>query len=364
MHDPSVLSGGRRATAGVLLALGAAATFGVFTPAAKGALAQVGPIRGAGLAYLAAGTIALGVLLTRALAGMLPIGRRPARHDAPRLLGMSVFGGVVGPALFFAGVSRVAAHHAAVMQHLEFVLTVLAAVLVLGERPGRRGVAGLLFVGAGIALLSVAGVDAGGAGGSSWTGMALIVAACAAWAADNTLARGASDLDPLVVVSIKGLGAGSAWTLASAASPWLLDVRGWGLLLLAGGVGVGVSLLLELLALRRIGAALNAGLFATGPAFGFLWSLAFLGERGGAWSWAALALCGLGAVLLAVDRHAHAHVHHPIRHVHRHHHLDGHHDHAHDPGFDPATEHVHEHEHETVRHAHRHVHDEHHRHRH
>jgi drug/metabolite transporter (DMT)-like permease len=347
-----------------LLALGAAATFGVFAPAAKGALAHVGPIRGAGLAYLAAGAVALGALVARHLAGMPSIGRRLTRQDGPRLLGMTVLGGVLGPTLFFAGVSRVAAHHAAVVQHLEFALTVLAAVLVLGERPGRRGVAGLLFVGAGVVLLSMVGLDARGAVGFPGTGVALIVGACAAWAADNTLARGASDLDPLVVVSIKGLLAGFALVLASAGSPWPLDAQGWGLLLLAGGVGVGVSLVLELLALRRIGAALNAGLFATGPAFGFVWSLVFLGERSSTGSWAALALCLFGAVALAVDRHAHSHVHRPIRHVHRHHHLDGHHEHSHGPDFDPATEHAHEHEHGTMRHVHPHVHDEHHRHRH
>jgi hypothetical protein len=100
-----------------------------------------------------------------------------------------------------------------------------------------------------------------------------------AWACDNTLARGASDLDPLLVVSIKGLGAGVVLSLTSAGDPWPLDARGWGLIVLAGGVGVGASLVLELLALRRIGAALNAGLFATGPAFGFVWSLSFLGEH-------------------------------------------------------------------------------------
>ena len=49
--------------------------------------------------------------------------------------------------LFFAGIARVAAHQAAVVQHLEYVLTILTAVLVLGERPGRKGVAGLVLVG-------------------------------------------------------------------------------------------------------------------------------------------------------------------------------------------------------------------------
>lgn len=353
-----------RALGGVALSLAAAATFGVLAPAAKGALVHVAPMRGAAVAYLAAGCVALLALLFGKAAGLRRRGRSVAWRDAPRLAGMTALGGIVGPALFFAGVERLAAHHAAVLQHLEFGLTVIAAVLILGERMGRRGVAGLVLVGAGVLLLSWIDVGAAGVAGSSWLGGILLAGACIAWAGDNTLARGASDLDPLLVVSIKGLGAGIVSSLASAGSPWPRDAVGWGLVVLAGGVGVGVSLVLELLALRRIGAAVNAGLFATGPAFGFVWSLWFLGERSGAIGWTALLLCLAGAVALALDRHGHAHVHHPMRHTHRHHHLDGHHGHSHGPDFDPATEHVHEHGHEACRHTHSHVHDEHHRHLH
>ena len=353
-----------RAFAGVALSLAAAATFGVLVPASKGALAHVGPLRGAALAYLAAGSVALLALGLARTAGPGRRGRPATKRDAPRLAGMLLLGGIVGPAMFFAGVERLAAHDAAVLQYLEFGLTVVAAVLVLGERPGRRGVAGLILVAAGVLLLSVIGVGPTGTTGSSWSGVILVVGACVAWAGDNTLARGASDLDPLLVVSIKGLGAGVVLTLASAGSPWPSDARGWSLIVLAGGVGVGLSLVLELFALRRIGAAANAGLFATGPAFAFVWSLVFLGERSGPIGWTALVLCLIGAVALAVDRHGHVHVHVAMRHAHRHHHLDGHHGHSHGPDFDPATEHVHEHHHEETRHAHRHVHDEQHRHRH
>ena len=364
MHEGSGRSDRGRALGGVALALAAAATFGVLAPASKGALAHVGPLRGAAMAYLAAGCIALTALIVGRMTGQRQRGRPASKRDAPRLAGMTLLGGILGPAMFFAGVDRLAAHHAAVFQHLEFGLTVLAAVLILGERPGKPGIAGLILVGAGVLLLSVIDLDGAGAVGSSWVGAFLLTGACVAWAGDNTLARGASDLDPLLVVSVKGLSAGIVLSLASARSPWPLDVRGWALVALAGGVGVGVSLVLELLALRRIGAALNAGLFATGPAFGFVWSLAFLGERSSVSSWVALALCVVGAVALSIDSHVHVHVHNVMRHTHRHHHLDGHHTHSHGPGFDPATEHVHEHEHEQIRHEHPHVHDEHHRHRH
>ena len=313
---------------GVALSLAAAATFGVLAPASKGALAHVGPLRGAAMAYLAAGCVALVALAFGHVAGLRQRGRPASTGDTPRLVGMTVLGGVLGPAMFFAGVERLAAHHAAILQHLEFGLTGLAAVLVLGDRPASRGVAGLVLVGAGVLLMSMLDLGRASGAGSSWIGVLLLGGACMAWACDNTLARGASDLDPLLVVSVKGLGAGVVLSLTSAGDPWPLDARGWGLIVLAGGVGVGASLVLELIALRRIGAAVNAGLFATGPAFGFAWSLLFLGEHSTAAGWAALAVCVAGAVFLSIDRHEHAHVHHSIRHTHPHVH-DEHHRHRH-----------------------------------
>ncbi len=354
----------RRAFEGVALSLAAAAAFGVLAPAAKGAVAQVGPVRGAGLAYLAAGVVALAALALRSVVSDQHPGGPIGRNGALRLSAMILFGGVAGPALFFAGVARVAAHHAAVVQHLEFVLTAGAAMAVLGERLGRRGLAGLLLVGCGLLVFAVHGAGTEGPDRFAWSGLLLIAAACIAWAVDNTLARGASDLDPLAVVAVKGLGAGAILTGATLGGRWPGDARAWGLVLLAGGVGVGVSLILELLAVRRIGAALNAGLFATGPAFGFVWGVIALGERSAAWTWAALGLCVVGAVALATDRHRHHHVHGVIDHAHHHDHGDGHHAHRHEPGIEAEVEHAHAHRHEAVGHEHPHVHDEHHRHRH
>lgn len=353
----------RTSSAGVWLALAAAACFGVFAPAARAAVRDVEPLRAAALAYLAAGAVASAAWLVRRAAGGGPLGHAPTGRSLPRLLAMTLLGGVLGPALFFAGVARVPAHAVAVLQHLEFALTALAAVLVLGERLGRRGWAGLALVGGGILLLSTLAGGGERPADLSAFGLLLLLGACAAWAADNTLARGASDLDPLAVVAFKGLGAGAVLAACSRGS-WDMTPRTWLVVLLAGGLGIGVSLVLELLALRRIGAALNAGLFATGPAFGFLWSLFFLRERSGALAWAALTLSLAGAVALALDRHAHVHVHPAVRHAHRHHHRDGHHDHAHEEAVEPGLAHVHEHAHGRVEHAHPHVHGDDHRHRH
>ncbi len=59
----------RRGFVSVGLSLAAAALYGVFAPAAKGALAHIDPVRAAGLSYLAAGCVAAAELAFRALAG-------------------------------------------------------------------------------------------------------------------------------------------------------------------------------------------------------------------------------------------------------------------------------------------------------
>ncbi|HET9298814.1 MAG TPA: DMT family transporter, partial [Candidatus Polarisedimenticolaceae bacterium] len=123
----------RTRRAGVWLSLAAAACFGIFGPAAKAALREVAPLRAAGLVYLAAGAVAGTVWLVRHAAGRPSLGHS-MRRELPRVAAMTVVGGVLGPALFFAGVARVQAHDVAVLQHMEFALTALAAVLVLGER--------------------------------------------------------------------------------------------------------------------------------------------------------------------------------------------------------------------------------------
>ena len=354
------------ATRGVVLSLGAAAAFGVLVPAAKISLAELTPLRAAALTYLAAAATCLAAMAVRRLAGG-DVGTPPGfgRHLL-RLAGIVLFGGIAGPWLFFEGLSRIAGHQAALLQNLEFVLTVTAAILLLGERPGRGGAAGLALVATGLALLLGARLSGAtdGALVLNLTGVGLMVAACLSWAIDNTLARGVSDLDPLMVVLIKGSVAGFVLLFLSRGDPMPSGVPAWIEVCVAGSIGVGLSLILELLALRRIGAALNAGLFATGPAFGFLWSVILLGERPTGLGVTALALCGAGAVSLGFDRHRHAHAHQALVHSHRHRHDDSHHAHEHEPGFEPGIEHTHEHEHTVLEHSHPHVHDDHHRHRH
>src|SRR4029079_17857230 len=86
--------------------------------------------------------------------------------------------------------------------------------------------------------------------------------------------------DPVAIVQVKALGAGAGnLALALALGESLPSPTQ---LLLAGLVGLfcyGLSILLDVYALRLLGAAREAALFATAPFIGALVSMALLGER-------------------------------------------------------------------------------------
>jgi hypothetical protein len=118
-----------------------------------------------------------------------------------------------------------------------------------------------------------------------------------------------------------------------------------------GALAYGVSILLDTYALRRLGAAREAAIFATAPFAGALLAVPLLGETWGLVETVSAAVMIVGVVLLVGDRHAHVHLHEVLGH-------------EHPPGVDPAEPHSHPHRHEPLVHSHPHVSDAHHRHRH
>jgi hypothetical protein len=90
-----------------------------------------------------------------------------------------------------------------------------------------------------------------------------------------------------------------------------------------------LSLICDMYALRLLGAAREAAIFATAPFIGALLSLPLLGDRPTVAIAAAAALMLLGLGLLVRERHAHTHEHAPLEHDHLHTH-DEHHLHEHE----------------------------------
>lgn len=339
---------------GGLLALLAAALFGVSTPLVQQFGAGLGAFSTAALLY--AGAAAVGLLSRQ------PIEReaRLRRSDLPRLLAMAAFGAVAGPVALAWGLQNTSGTSASLMLTLEALFTaVLAWRLYQEAMDGRVWAALALLLTGGVVLV----LDQGRAGSAQLWGLVAVLLATAAWGVDNTLSRALAERDPGQVVMAKALlGITATATLALAFGEPLPSAGAAGALVAIGATGYGLSLRLYLLAQRAFGAARTGSVFAFAPFIGAALAVA-LGDRSASGLMVlGSALMLAGVVLHLAESHAHEHAHGAQEHEHAHRHDDGHHDHTHDPM--PAGEHSHWHRHGPQRHAHPHVPDVHHAHRH
>lgn len=347
----------------VVLALLSAALFGVSTPAAKALLGAIDPTVLAGLLYCGAG---LGVAVLRRFGRPIITGKTATEAalssaDMPWLAGAIMAGGIVGPILLMAGLSRTDAAAASLLLTLEGVATALLAWFVFHESFDRRIALGMACLVSGAAALSWSGTPTL----SGLIGPMAIVGACIAWGLDNNLTRKVSLADPLQIVELKGLVAGPVnlilglWFGGSLPplSPMLIAGA-------VGFIGYGVSLVLFVLALRDLGTARTGAYFSTAPFLGAITAVVFLREPITVQLVGAGLLMAIGVWLHLTESHEHEHEHDElIQHTHTHVH-DAHHQHSHDPGAPGGVPHTHRHVHVRLRHKHPHAPDMHHGHRH
>ena len=143
---------------------------------------------------------------------------------------------------------------------------------------------------------------------SSRQGALLIALACLGWGIDNNISQRLSIRDPMQIALLKSIGA----------------------------VGYGLSIWLDLLALRALGAARESVIFATAPFVGAGFSVLVLNEALSTNLIAAGVLMVGGVALLLNEDHAHWHRHDEMWHEHKHLHApvdqDAHHAHQHPNG--------------------------------
>lgn len=239
------------------------------------------------------------------LAFFLP---RPAT-GWPVILGFGFMLGVVKFSLLFIGMDvGVSAGMASLLLQSQAFFTLILAALLLGERPGRTGILGMIVAFAGIGLVG-ATVD----GASNLAGIALTLAAGLAWGASNIILREAgrvkmlnlivwaSLVPPLPLIAMSMVFEGPAAAAgAFAATGWpgvgavlyvafvatLFGFGGWGLLI------------------SRHGASRIAPFSLLVPIFGMSASAIVLGEAFGPLRLvgAALVLAGLALTVLGARR--------------------------------------------------------------
>ena len=341
---------------GVPLALGSAVLFGATPPLSKLLLDSVDPFLLAGLLYLGAGVGLAGYRL-------LHFGAVDANEakltgkDVPWLVLAIGLGGVVAPVLLMFGLTLNSASSSALLLNLEGLATMVIAWLVYRENVDGRLLAGAFAILAGAVMLAWEGQ-----GVELNVGALLVAGACVAWGLDNNFTRKISNADPVVIAMLKGLVAGVVnvgLALASGAALPIATVTGAAAAV--GFFGVGVSLVLFILALRHLGTARTGAYYSLAPFVGAAIAIAVLGEPLTFKLLLAGMLMGLGLWLHLSERHEHWHDHEALEHEHSHVH-DVHHRHDHDG---PVTEpHSHWHRHAPMRHKHVHYPDLHHRHSH
>ena len=339
------------------MALASAVLFGATAPSSKLLLGEIDPQLLAGLLYLGAGVGLATFQLGRAAIGN-PAPKAPLRRsDIPWLAAVVLLGGVAGPLLLMLGLARTEAASGSLLLNLEGLFTMGIAWLVFRENVDRRLLLGALAILVGAVVLSWRG-----RGVELDIGAMLIAAACLAWGLDNNLTRKLSSGDPVLIATVKGLAAGSVNAGLAALSGAAMPPAG--LVIAAAGVGffgIGVSLVLFVLALRHLGTARTGAYFSLAPFIGAVVAIGLLHEAFTLSLLLAGLLMGFGLWMHLVERHDHEHAHDVLEHVHNHRH-DLHHRHTHE---EPVTEpHSHWHRHAPLRHAHPHYPDLHHRHHH
>jgi drug/metabolite transporter (DMT)-like permease len=189
---------------GVPLALGSAVLFGASAPLSKAMLGVVNPWMLAGLLYLGAGVGLAAFHFGRRFVGLPSVEAPLRRADAPWLIAVIVFGGLIGPLLLMLGLARTAASTGSLLLNLEGLTTMGIAWLVFRENVDQRLLLGAGAILAGAALLSWT------SGGLDFdAGAFLIAGACLAWGIDNNLTRKLSSADPVQIAMLKGLVAGT-----------------------------------------------------------------------------------------------------------------------------------------------------------
>lgn len=339
----------------VLQALAAAVLFGASAPFAKLLLGEIAPVPLAALWYLGSGVSSFGLLLMQAVYFKKPAaGVQFAMADLPWLAGAVMAGGVIAPILLMWGLTRTPASTASLLLNFESVATTLIAIFAFKEGVGRRGLLAMIL----IALASIILGWSGGSWGIS-AGALGVIGACFLWGLDNNFTRHIAAKNPLLIVGVKGLGAGSFSLLLAVILGDPLPRPAVILpALLLGALSYGVSIQLFILAMRGLGAARTSMLFASAPFAGTLLAFILLREVPQLQFWAAIPVMLGGAWLMLSENHGHHHIHLPDDHTHDHWHPDDHHVHEHIPISEPPDAnrvHSHTHTHAILAHEHTHT---------
>ena len=270
----------------IFYAILAAALYALNAPVSKLLLQNVPPTMMAGFLYLGAG-IGMAVMgLVRSQTGHGKQELRLTKKDFPYTLGMVALD-IAAPIFLMIGLTRTTAANASLLNNFEIVATSLIALLVFGERIGRR-----LWTAVGLITLSSILLSVEDASSFQFSfGSLFVLAACICWGLENNCTRCLSKSDPLEIVVIKGFGSGIGSVIiglvVGETLPLFSDILN---ILLLGFVAYGLSIYFYVYAQRDLGAAKTSAYYAIAPFIGVALSFIIFREIPGVLFFIALAI--------------------------------------------------------------------------
>lgn len=288
----------RKTKIGIFLAILAAALYAISSPLSKILLDYIPSTLMAGLLYLGAGlgmgVIALGKKFTKKVPKEEPLSKK----ELPFVIGMIVLD-IAAPILLLFGLTSTTAANAALLNNFEIVATAIIALAVFKEKISPRLWAGILFITASCAVLSIGDLSQL----EFSFGSLFILLACICWGFENNCTRKISSKNPLEIVLLKGIFSG----LGSLVIGLILGERItviWSVfaVLGVGFLAYGLSIFFYIYAQRLLGAARTSAYYAVAPFIGTLLSLAIFREMPDFTYFVALGLMGIGAWLSSQDK--------------------------------------------------------------
>lgn len=340
----------------IIIGLLSGILFGIATPVSKVMLADFNSFQLAGLLYIGAGIAFLPFLLRNR---KLEISSLRKSQKKLSVLGIILFGGILGPLLLMLGLQHASAMSVSIWLNMELVATALLGIILFKDHLDSYGWTGVVFtVVAGIIITFQEPA-------SGMISALFITLACICWGLDNHLTAIVDGVSPQTITLIKGFVGGTTnLVIGLFLSGGEMSLASLPLALLIGVFSYGVSIALYVTSAQNLGATRSQILFSTAPFWGILGAYIFLSEPLNFNILIASVFLALGIYFSNKLKHEHAHQHSKLTHIHLHNHLDGHHTHQHIGMTDPGKRHIHMHEHEAMEHTHIHYPDLHHRHKH
>ena len=342
----------------ILMAILAAALFGLSSPVSKLLLVKIPPALMASLLYFGAGFGMLFINIVKRMNKREQMEARLTKRNMPYIIGMILLD-VAAPVCLMIGLNMTTSANASLLNNFEIVTTSLIALLIFKEGIGKRMWVAISLITVSSIILSIEDLSSF----SFSIGSVFVILACICWGFENNCTRMLSLKDPMQIVVVKGLGSGTvSLMIALSFHQNCTNILYLMIALLLGFVSYGFSIYFYIFAQRELGAARTSAYYAVAPFIGVVLSIVIFGQKITVSFIIAIFTMIIGAYFAGVERHKHYHIHEAITHDHRHDHSDSHHIHTHD--YLVKGEHSHVHTHEVTEHVHKHTPDIHHTHSH